>query len=592
MITDLVAVRRAPTRRGQRASLQRALLRTPPLVVLVVSALIVGLPRPAAAQVRLVPFVGTFEPLGSLGSRSAALAQNGVSARQAHAIAFGLAVGGHLSGLFGVEGGVALAPSGLGFRAQEPTTGGDLTLSESGWMLLASALSVIGRPATGFYGVAGVDLQKRWGPAWQGVASGDLWSVGGVVGAGTAARLTDRWRLDLRAELRLYGFDPDGGGTDFGSSLASELLVRVGVPLALVQSGRPEETGATAAPRAAPRVAGPAVAEAPGPGLPAGESAVEIAAGGRHTCARTSTGAVRCWGVAGEAPRQQIDATPAPASVTTPALAAGREHTCALSGRIVLCWGSNASGQLGADDPRAREHRITGIELTALSAGDEHTCGIAADGRVLCWGANDRGQLGDGSTRRHARPEPIAAQGKFTSVAAGGRHTCALRQDGVVLCWGDNWSGQVGSDMIESIPQPSELGGGRHFAQIAAGARHTCALDNRGAAWCWGANGAGQLGDGGRRQRNRAAAVVGSVRFTAVAAGGDHTCGLTAEGDAWCWGRGRDGEFGDGASDDRAVPVRVRGDSRFAALALGDRHSCGLTTDGRVLCWGDSRGAR
>lgn len=549
-------------------------------------------PRAATAQVRLVPFVGTFEPLGGLGSPSAANAQNGVSAGQTHAMAFGIAAGGNLTGMFGVEGAVTLAPSGLGIHVREPTTGGEFTLVQNGWILLASALAVMGRPADGSYGVAGVGVQKRWGTAWQGVAGGDLWSVGGVFGIGTAARLTDRWRLDLRAELRLYGFDPDGGGTDFGSSLATDLLVRVGVPLAL---GQPRRAGAAAAPaarRVATRDTVAAVAEPPGADLPLGESVVAVAAGGRQTCARTSAGTVRCWGAAGGAPAPRVDAAPSRAGVTTPALAAGREHACALSGRIALCWGSNAAGQLGTDDQRAREHRITGVELTALAAGDEHTCGITADGAVLCWGANDRGQLGDGSTRRRARPAPIAAKGRFTSVAAGGDHTCALRQDGVVLCWGDNWSGQVGSDMIESIPQPTEIAGGRRFVQLAAGARHTCALDARGVAWCWGANAAGQLGDGGRRQRNRASAVSGPARFTVVTAGGDHTCGLTAEGEAWCWGRGRDGELGDGASADRAVPVPARGDSRFAQLALGDRHSCGLTTDGRLLCWGDSRGAR
>lgn len=552
------------------------------LFLLVIASRVVGTPA-AAAQVRLVPFVGTLEPLGSLGSPSAAIAQNGVSVEQAHAVAFGLSVGGPLSGLLGLEGGLALAPSGAGFRAEEPTTGGQLTLGLSGWMLMADAFAVIGRPASGFYGVAGVGVQKRWGEAWQGVGSGDLWSVGGVAGLGTAARLTDRWRLDLRAELRLYGIDPDAAATDFGSSLATDLVLRVGVPLALGQPQRsqaaPAATGAAARAAAAP-AAGP-----PGPDLPPGEAVIEIAAGGRRTCARTSAGTVRCWGAAAATPAPVV-AAPSLADVSHATLAAGREHACALSGRTPVCWGGNASGQLGIDDPGVHEHHVAALDLTSVSAGDAHTCGIAADGRVLCWGANDRGQLGDGSTRRRAQPQPIAAQGKFTRVAAGGRHTCALRQDGVALCWGDNWSGQVGSDMIESITRPAEVGGGQRFTALAAGARHTCALDARGAAWCWGTNTAGQLGDGSHRQRQRASAMPGATRFTTLAVGGDHTCGLTADGAAWCWGRGRDGELGDGASGDRAIPVRARGDERFAALALGERHSCGLTTDGRVVCWG------
>jgi hypothetical protein len=567
-------------------------------LLLILAAL--ALPQPAAAQVRLVPFVGTLEPIGHLGSPSGSAAQNGVFARQAHAVAFGLAAGGHLTGLVGVEGGVAFAPSGVGFHAPEPSTGGDLTLSLGGWMLMANALSVIGHPSTGLYGVAGVGVQKRWGAAWEGVARGDLWSVGGVVGLGTAARLTDRWRLDLRAELRLYGIDPDGGGgTSFGSSLATELVLRVGVPLTLAQPrGADAEPAQPALPRPAARDTSRAAARDTAPaarsaelGLPAGESATEIVVGGRRSCARTSAGMVRCWGVGAGAPAQSIAAAPAPEGPAA-TLAAGREHTCALSGRTPVCWGDNGSGQLGADDRLVREHRVTGVELTDISAGEAHTCGVAADGRVLCWGANDRGQLGDGSTSRRAQPAPIATQGRFTMVAAGGRHSCALRQDGVALCWGDNWSGQVGSDMIESITRPVEVAGGSRFVAIAAGARHTCALDAHGAAWCWGANGSGQLGDGSQRQRQRAAAVSGSPRFTAITAGGDHTCALTREGAAWCWGRGREGQLGDGAFEDREVPVRVRRDERFVRLALGDGRSCGLTSAGRVACWGDSREAK
>jgi alpha-tubulin suppressor-like RCC1 family protein len=593
MITDLVAVRRAPTGRGQRASLQRALLRTPPLVVLVVSALTVGLPRRAPAQVWLVPFVGAYEPVGRLGSPSAALAQNGVSARQAHAMAFGLGVGGHVSGLFGVEGGITLAPSGLGLRAQEPTTGGDLTLAQRGWMLLASALTVVGRPPSGFYGVAGVGVQKRWGPAWQGVAQSDLWSVGGVVGVGTAARLTERWRLDLRAELRLYAFDPDGGGTDFGSSLATELLVRVGVPLVLMQPRRAGQA-TPVAPRTALRGEGPAPTKPSSPGLPAGTSVTAIAAGGERTCAATSTGVVWCWAGDGRrqtaAPTRRETGAPGPAGAM--AVTVGKAHTCVLRDRTAICWGDNRSGQLGADDPDAREHEIAGIAFSTLSAGDEYTCGVSTDGRLFCWGANDRGQLGDGTSRRRARAEPIAAKGKFTMVAAGGRHSCALRQDGVALCWGDNWSGQVGSDMIQSLPQPTEVAGNLRFSEIVAGESHTCALAATGLAWCWGANGAGQLGDGSRRQRRGAVPVSGAIHFSALVAGGDHTCGLTLAAEVWCWGRGRDGELGDGAQDDRAVPTRVVGGLRFVALAAGARHTCGLTTDGAVLCWGKDRGTR
>lgn len=90
--------------------------------------------------------------------------------------------------------------------------------------------------------------------------------------------------------------------------------------------------------------------------------AVEVSAGERHTCARTTTGLVFCWGnndsgQLGDGTRQgtlEPGAQPVPSSAVdgTPlvaqALAAGRAHSCAIrTDQAVVCWGSDAAGQLG-----------------------------------------------------------------------------------------------------------------------------------------------------------------------------------------------------------------------------------------------------
>ena len=100
-------------------------------------------------------------------------------------------------------------------------------------------------------------------------------------------------------------------------------------------------------------------------------------------------------------------------------LAGGGVHTCALkTDGSVLCWGSNAKGQLGAKSKDACGSNATPCSLTPvvvaglsavveLDAGGSHTCARKADGTVLCWGWNEQGQLGDGTTTDHATPTPV-----------------------------------------------------------------------------------------------------------------------------------------------------------------------------------------
>jgi alpha-tubulin suppressor-like RCC1 family protein len=80
-----------------------------------------------------------------------------------------------------------------------------------------------------------------------------------------------------------------------------------------------------------------------------------VAVGGSHTCALTKAGGVKCWG--GNSSGQLGDGTTtdrkSPVDVTglssgVIAVAAGGSHTCAvLTGGAVKCWGLNKNGQLG-----------------------------------------------------------------------------------------------------------------------------------------------------------------------------------------------------------------------------------------------------
>ena len=97
----------------------------------------------------------------------------------------------------------------------------------------------------------------------------------------------------------------------------------------------------------------------------------DLALGARHVCGLTLAGRVACWGDGADGQlgdgtaRSAGDAmgeVPLPAGAVAGSIAAGSRHTCArtLTGDALWCWGLNVSGQLGAGDiePRAAPVRV------------------------------------------------------------------------------------------------------------------------------------------------------------------------------------------------------------------------------------------
>jgi len=50
--------------------------------------------------------------------------------------------------------------------------------------------------------------------------------------------------------------------------------------------------------------------------------------------------------------------------------------------------------------------------LAQISAGRSHTCGVDTSGRALCWGNNASGQLGDGTTTFRYTPVGVSGLSK------------------------------------------------------------------------------------------------------------------------------------------------------------------------------------
>jgi len=143
--------------------------------------------------------------------------------------------------------------------------------------------------------------------------------------------------------------------------------------------------------------------------LGSGVSVASVAAGSHHSCAVTSGGGALCWGrndfgqlgdgSTGER-RTPVSVSGLDAGVLR--LSCGELHTCALmDSGIVKCWGANAFGQLGNGSTSRSKWPVDVSSLEspaeALDCGTNHTCAVlASSGAMLCWGSNAFGQLGNG----------------------------------------------------------------------------------------------------------------------------------------------------------------------------------------------------
>jgi alpha-tubulin suppressor-like RCC1 family protein len=321
--------------------------------------------------------------------------------------------------------------------------------------------------------------------------------------------------------------------------------------------------------------------------------ATAITAGGAHTCALTSGGGVLCWGNNsygqvgdGSTTKKNVPVAVAGLGSGVTSISAGLVHTCALtSGGRAVCWGANFRGQLGngSNLDSTVPVAVSGLDsgVTAIAAGGEHTCALTGSGGPVCWGDNMHGQLGDGSTT--SSNVPVALSGLddgVTAIAAGGpiggSHTCAIVKltigtgfNTIAGCWGANDYGQLGNGNNTESDVPVAARDLTAVTAISAGGVHTCALTSSGGAVCWGANFSGQLGNGSNADSNVPVAVsaLGSG-VTAISAGRfEHACAVTSASASpqafvngvQCWGRNDYGQLGNGSQADSNLPVAVLG---------------------------------
>lgn len=255
-----------------------------------------------------------------------------------------------------------------------------------------------------------------------------------------------------------------------------------------------------------------------------------------------------------------------------------RSHSCAVTtSGTVKCWGLNHFGALGDGTIMSSTVPVDVAGLSGIvqvAAGGWHTCALAASGAVACWGWNDRGQLGDGSLIDSLTPVAVAGLSSgVVAIAVGPQHGCALTTAGGVKCWGANASGQLGNGTTTDSSTPvdvttlstgvQQISAGGEFADFGHG--ETCALTVSGGVKCWGQNNAYVFGttpgDVDGLTSGVAAVSVGPVQSAALMASGAIRVFRVPE---------------------QSYEQRFLTSGMASAAAGGDL--CGLTTTGEIQC--------
>jgi alpha-tubulin suppressor-like RCC1 family protein len=150
----------------------------------------------------------------------------------------------------------------------------------------------------------------------------------------------------------------------------------------------------------------------------------DVACGVLHTCALLQGGEVWCWGTNeygqlgnGSGVDSAVPVRVSPLPMPVQDLDSGYEHTCGLleSGGMI-CWGHNDEGQIGesgageiVSQPVFIEDLFPG-EVVGMATGAFHTCALLDYRTVMCWGSNAFGELGNGSNESTTVPTQVRCE--------------------------------------------------------------------------------------------------------------------------------------------------------------------------------------
>lgn len=191
--------------------------------------------------------------------------------------------------------------------------------------------------------------------------------------------------------------------------------------------------------------------------VPGQTGIVGVARGANAACDVNSLGTVRCWGdwSRGLTGPDNYAAQSTTLTVVTglPAvveLASSGATMCArTSAGAVYCWGTvdqrkTADGYDSVIDPTPR--LVTGLPAASeLTGGALHLCARTSSGDVWCWGNDDYDQIGDGTYGDNTlKIDLVPHKSNVTGALAidgGAFSSCAVVPNGNMSCWGFSFLG-------------------------------------------------------------------------------------------------------------------------------------------------------
>ena len=242
---------------------------------------------------------------------------------------------------------------------------------------------------------------------------------------------------------------------------------------------------------------------------------VSVSVGASHALGITTTGQMYGWGTntgnqvgdLSSINKYMPTLVSGPAGASWSSVAAGGVHSLAITTLGALyAWGSGGNGQVGNGQlvNISSPVQIGSSSWTAVMAASAHSLAITSTGVLYAWGFNTVGQLGNLSTTQTSSPVlvsgPVGASWKVVASSGGGgaSDSMAISSGSLLYGWGLNTSGQAGIASLTTVSSPvvvniiSSIN--ISWTAVSATANNSYGIGTNGALYAWGFGTVGGVG--------------------------------------------------------------------------------------------------